>query len=53
MQNFESQIGAICSLLYISDTLFYVNVKLFVHPPFSLDIHKTQFVFIQVFSKPH
>ena len=33
MQNFESQIGAIYSLPYISDTLYYVNVKLFVHPP--------------------
>ena len=38
MQNFESRIGAIYSLPYITDTLYYVNVKLFVDPAFSLDI---------------
>ena len=34
MQNFESRIGAIYSLPYITDTLYYVNVKLFVDPAF-------------------
>ena len=33
MQNFESRIGAIYSLPNILDTLYCVNVKLFVHPP--------------------
>ena len=53
MQNFESRIGAIYSLPYITDTLYYVNVKLFVDPAFSLDINKRHFVFTKVFSKPH
>ena len=53
MQNFESWIGAIYSLPYITDTLYYVNVKLFVDPAFSLDINKRHFVFTKVFSKPH
>ena len=53
MQNFESRIGAIYSLPYITDTLYYVNVKLFVDQAFSLDINKRHFVFTKVFSKPH
>ena len=40
-------------LPYITGTLYYVNVKLFVDPAFSFDINKRHFVFTKVFSKSY
>ena len=40
-------------IVVIKDTLYYVNVKLFVDPAFSFDINKRHFVFTKVFSKSY
>ena len=53
MQNFESRRRAIYSIPYISDTLYYLNVKLFVDLAFSLDIHNSQFTLHKRIFKTH